>query len=143
MTNKKFLKYDVRKCISLDCEHKVAFSETSISFKRMKIRTNQTHHDKVQDLFSPMIPIFRLTLKNSQRYDHSKKSSKRCGVFFVHNYIYIPNQKKMFPLENMCFLFEHNFVIPWVWVENLISLESWDYKLFNGVVCFLLFSRNF
>ena len=27
-TNKKFLKCDERKCISLDCEHKVAFLET-------------------------------------------------------------------------------------------------------------------
>ena len=53
----------------------------------MRIRTNQTHHDKVKDLFSPMISIFHLSLKNSQRYDHGKKSYKRCVVFFVHNCI--------------------------------------------------------
>ena len=59
----------------------------------MRIRTNQTHHDKVQHLLSPMIPIFRLSLKNSQRYDHGKKSSKG-GVFFVHNCILQPKKTK-------------------------------------------------
>ena len=80
-TNKKYLKYYTRNCISLDCEHKVSFSETSISFKWMRIRTNQTHHDKVQDLFSPMIPIFRLSLKNSQKYTMAKKVQKGSAFF--------------------------------------------------------------
>ena len=53
----------------------------------MRIRTNQTHHDKVKDLFSPMIPI-RLSLKNSQRYDHGKKVPKGT-VFFLSTTVYL------------------------------------------------------
>ena len=51
----------------------------------MNISKNKTYHEKVYDLTSPTIPHFQLSLKNSQSYDHFKKSSKRCGVFFVPN----------------------------------------------------------
>ena len=65
----------------------------------MRIRTNQTHGDKVQDLFSPMIPIFHLSLKNSQRYDHGKKSSKRCGVFCPQLYMCFSKSYFMFTIK--------------------------------------------
>ena len=44
----------------------------------------------------------------------------------------VRNKKKSLPLCNF-FCFDHIFVIPWVWVENLILFESWDFELFHGV----------
>ena len=63
------------------------FTNTSISPQKMNISKNKTYHEKVYDLTSPMIPHFQLSLKNSQSYDLFKKSSRRCGVLFVHNYM--------------------------------------------------------
>ena len=53
-----------------------------------------------------------------------QKKLHRGGIFFVPNCIYTPNQKKMLPPSNTFFSFEHISVIPWVWMENLISMES-------------------
>ena len=50
--------------------------------------------------------------------------------------------KKIPPLCNF-FCFDHIFVIPWVWVENLISFESWDFELFHCVKIFLYFEDIF
>ena len=74
----------MRKCISLDCEHKVAFTET-----------------------------------------------------------YLHPTKKMLPPINTFFSFDHISVISWVWVENLISLESWYSKLFHDAKIFFVFWRFF
>ena len=40
------------------------------------------------------------------------------------NRTYTVRDKKKSPPVCKFFCFDHNFVIPWVWVENLISLES-------------------
>ena len=42
----------MRKCISLDCKHKVEFSETHQYLLNKENKNNQTDHDKVQDLFN-------------------------------------------------------------------------------------------
>ena len=73
----------------------------------MKKKKNKTYHEKVQDLSSPTIPNFQLNLKNSQSYDHFKKSSKRCAVFFVPYCIlkkYTVRDKKIPPLSATFFV---------------------------------------
>ena len=46
--------------------------------------------------------------------------------------------KKMFPPENTFFSFDHISVISWVWMENLISLESRYSKLFIVQIFFCI-----
>ena len=50
---------------------------------------------------------------------------------------------KKVPPSPRFFCFDHIFIIPWVWVENLISFENWDFELFHGVKISLIFWRYF
>ena len=85
---KFFWKFEESKCSSFYGKIKCSFDKhINISTKK-EISKNKTYYEKVYDLSSPTIPHFQLNLKNSQSYDHFKKSSKRCVGFFVHNCIW-------------------------------------------------------
>ena len=93
--------------------------------------------------------IFHSNPKND-RYAQMKKKYLWVATFFlggcmiswkpiiIQAMIYT-HQKKMLPPLNTFFSFDHISVISWVWVENLISLESRYYKLFHGAKIFLYF----
>ena len=54
--------------------------------------------------------------------------------------ITVRDKKKSPPLWYF-FSFDHIFIIPCVWVENLISFESWDFEFFHGMKIFFVFWR--
>ena len=83
-----FWEFEESECSTLYGKIKYGFHKHINISKKMKISKNKTYHKKVQDLSSPTIPHFQLNLKNSQSYDHFKKSSKRWAVFFVPYCIY-------------------------------------------------------
>ena len=64
------------------------------------------------------------------------------NIFFQQFSSYIVRDKKKSPPLCNFFCFNHIFVIPWVWVENLISFESWDFEL-HSVKNFFVFWRYF
>ena len=80
--------------------------------------------------------------KLTKIWSWQKKFQKVRRFLSATIYIYT-HPKKMFPPLKTLFSFEHIFIISWVWVKNLILLESWYSKLFHGGKIFFVFWRFF
>ena len=131
----------------------------------MRIRTNQNTLWQSSRSLSPMISIFHLSLKNSQRYDHDKKNSKRCVDFFVSNCIYNFNnqnhhlKKKIFMRGNIFLLlgvyivgdkkngvpfgtFFATIISLWVFETQMKNWYHWREEILNFIIMFLVCSYS-
>ena len=67
------------------------------------------------------------------------KIQKNCGCKWMIITLYSCGQKKRRTFWNF-FWNHHNFVSFWDSVENVVSLERWNHKLFRSMFCFLIYS---
>ena len=82
--------------------------------------------------------IFNWVSKTHKDMIMAKKVPKG-APFFLSTTVYSCGQKKRRTFWNF-FWNDHNFVIFGDSVENVVSLEKWDHRLFRGMFCFLIYS---
>ena len=94
----------------------------------LKLQKKFLHMKKFKMLAFQRYKIFHSNSRNDKDMLKWKKRVYGWQYYFWLG-VYIVKNKKVHPLWDF-FCFDHIFVIPWVWVENLISFESWIVNLF-------------